>query len=302
MKTCVILNPTAGGAEGAEELLARELQAVDDLEIWRTTGAGDAGRMAARARDEGFERLVTAGGDGTLNEVLNGLAPRFEGLQLGLVPLGTGNDLARTLEIPRNVEEAVAILVSGTVRELDVARVETEEKVRYFLNVSAGGFSGEVDEILENEPEVKAAWGPFSYVRGAVEALSELEPYRTRLVLDPGGPGEERIRMAAVNVIVANARFVGGGLHVAPRAVCTDGLLDLVVVRAASVGRLSLLASKVLVSQHLDDELILHRQVPALEVHAEPAMSFNADGELIGHTPVRYRVLPGALRFVSPAS
>lgn len=301
MKTCVILNPTAGGAEDAEELLARELDALDDLAIWRTAGAGDAGTMAARARDEGFERIVAAGGDGTLNEVVNGLAPHFGDVELGLVPLGTGNDLARTLEIPRNVEDAVALLLTGVARPVDVARVEAE-KVRYFLNVSAGGFSGEVNEILEHDPEVKAAWGPLSYVRGAFEALSELEPYRTRLILDPGGAGEERIRLAAVNVIVANARFVGGGLHVAPRALCDDGLLDLVVVRAAAKGRLSLLASKLLVSQHLEDELILHRQVRALEVHAEPAMPFNADGELIGHTPVRYRVLPGALRFIGPAA
>lgn len=300
MRTFVILNPTAGGAEAAEELLARELAALDDLQIGRTTAAGDAQRLAARARRDGFERVVAAGGDGTLNEVLNGLAPDFDGLEVGLVPLGTGNDLARTLEIPRTVEEAVAVLVAGVTRRFDVARVEGET-VRYFLNVSAGGFSGEVGEILEQDPEVKAAWGPLSYVRGAFQALSQLEPYRTRLVIDPGGAGEEELRLASVNVIVANARFVGGGLHVAPPALPDDGLLDLIVVRAAPVGRLSVLASKVLVSQHMEDELILHRQVRRLEVHAEPSMPFNADGELIGHTPVRYEVLPQALRLVVPA-
>lgn len=299
MKTCVILNPSAGGAEGAGELLERELGARDRVEVWRTAAAGDAREMAARAVAQGFDRVVAAGGDGTLNEILNGLAPRFDAVELGLLPLGTGNDLARTLEIPRDVPAAVEALTFGRARSLDVARVDNDG-IRYFLNVSAGGFSGEIGEILEQDPEVKAAWGPLSYVRGAFEALSGLEPYRTRIVLDPGGAEEERLRLAAVNVIVANARFVGGGLQVAPRAVLDDGLLDLVAVRAAPVGRLSLLASKVLVSQHLEDELIVHRQVRALEIHSEPPMPFNADGELIGRTPVRYEVLPGALRFVVP--
>lgn len=301
MKTCVILNPNAGGAEGARKVLARQTGTRNDLQIWCTAEAGDARRMAARARDEGFGRVVAAGGDGTLNEVVNGLAPDFDGVEVGLIPLGTGNDLARSLEIPREPEAAVELLSAGTSRPMDMARVEGEA-VHHFLNVSAGGFSGEVGEILEQDPEVKAAWGPLSYVRGAFEALSELEPYRTRIVLDPGGPDEERIRLAAVNVAVANARFVGGGIHVAPRAACDDGLLDLVAIRAAPVSRLSLLASKVLVAQHLDDELVLHRQVSRLEIHAEPAMSFNADGERIGLTPLRYEVLPGALRFVTPGA
>lgn len=299
MKTCVILNPNAGGATGAREVLARHTEARNDLVIRCTAEAGEARRMAARAREEGFGRVVAAGGDGTLNEVINGLAPELDGIEVGLIPLGTGNDLARTLEIPRQPEAAVELAATGTARPVDVVRVEGEA-VHHFLNASAGGFSGEVNEVLDQDPEVKAAWGPLSYVRGAFEALSELEPYRTRIVLDPGGPGEERIRLAAVNVVVANARFVAGGIHVAPRAECDDGLLDLVVVRAAPVGRLSLLASKVLVSQHLDDELIVHRQVTRLEIRAEPAMTFNADGEPIGPTPLLYEVLPGALRFVTP--
>lgn len=299
-RTCVILNPHAGSAERIEESLARTVGRLGGIELRETNGAGSARELAARAVDEGFERLVAVGGDGTLNEVLNGLAPDFERAELGLVPAGTGNDLARTLEIPRDPEEALEVLRAGATRRLDVARVRCRSAERWFLNVSAGGFSGEVDPDLK--AEIKEAWGPLSYVRTAFEALSELETYRVRLVLEPDTPEEERIRLAALNVAVANGRYVGGGLHVAPEAAPDDGLLDVVAIRAAPAGRLSLLAPQVVAGQHLDHELVLYRQVRTLEVHSEPAMPFNADGEPVGDTPVRYEVVPGAVRFVAPAA
>lgn len=298
-RTCIILNPHAGSAEAVRETLRRVVGRLDRIEIRETGGAGTARELAARALEEGFERLVAAGGDGTLNEVLNGLAPDFARAELGLVPAGTGNDIARTLEIPPDPEEAVEVLLAGATRRLDAARLECAGETRWFLNVSAGGFSGEVDEELKGE--IKEAWGPLSYVRTAFEALADLEAYRVRLVLDPGTPKEERIRLAAVNVAVANGRYVGGGLHVAPEAEPDDGLLDVVAIRAAPAGRLWLLAPAIVAGHHLEHELVLHRQVRSLEVHAEPNMPFNADGEPVGDTPVRYDLLPGAVRFVARA-
>lgn len=299
MKTCVILNPRAGGAEAARESLLRALGRLDGVQILETSEAGMAKELAARAVREGFERVVAVGGDGTLNGVLNGLAPDFGRVELGLVPAGTGNDLARTLEIPSDPEEAVELLLAGTVRSLDVGHLQAGDVRRWFLNASAGGFTGEMDEELK--ADLKEAWGPLSYLRTAVEALADLEAYRTRLVLEPGTSEEERLRLATVNVVVANGRFVAGGLHVAPEAAPDDGLLDVIAIRAAPVARLSLLAPRVVVGQHLDHELVLHRRVRTLEIHSEPPMPFNADGEPVGPTPCRYQVLPGAVRFVAPA-
>lgn len=310
MKTCFVLNPNAGGAGEIRQVFDEVLGLHDDVVLRETAEAGDAARFAREAIDDGFDRVVAAGGDGTLNEVLNGIAPRFDRIELALVPLGTGNDLARTLDLrrdmPDDLREAIEQAIEGGARPLDVGVVRTghegegaiEGEPRYFMNMSAGGFSGEVDEKME--ADVKATWGPLSYVRGAFEALSELEAYRTRLRIEPGTEDEELLRLATVNVVVANARFVGGGVHVAPSAEPDDGLLDLVVIRAAPVARLSMLAPRVLVGQHLDEELILHRRVRRLEIRSEPPMPFNADGERIGRTPVAYEVLPGAIRFVCP--
>jgi diacylglycerol kinase (ATP) len=298
MRTCVILNPRAGGAEEIRESLGRAIDRLDGIEIRETERAGGARALAASAVAEGFDRVVAAGGDGTLNEVLNGIAPDFARVELGLVPAGTGNDLARTLGIPPDPEAAVEILARGAVRSLDLARLQTEEEERWFLNVSAGGFGGEVAEQLR--AEIKEVWGPLSYIRTAFEALAELETYRVRLTFEPGSSGAEILEVAAVNVVVANGRYVAGGIHVAPTAAPDDGLLDVVVIRAAPIPRLSLLAPQVALGQHLDHELILHRRVRSLAVESEPAMQFNADGELAGATPVRYQVVPGAVRFVAP--
>lgn len=298
MKTCVILNPQAGGARTIRESLRLAVGALERIEIRETDRAGAARALARQAVEEGFERLVAAGGDGTLNEVLNGLAPDFDRVELGLVPTGTGNDLARTLGIPPDPEGAVAVLAAGAVRQLDVARLQTEAAERWFLNVSAGGFSGDLDEHVK--AEIKEDWGPLSYVRTAFEALAELETYRVRLTLEPGSSEEETVREAAVNVVIANGRYVAGGLHVAPTAAPDDGLLDVILIRAAPIARLSLLAPRVAVGAHLDHELVLHRRVRTLEVASEPEMPFNADGEPIGTTPIRYQLLPGTVRFLAP--
>lgn len=300
MTTCVILNPRAGSADASRDRLRQAVDRLAGAEVRETGAIGEARTLAAGAVEEGFSRVVAAGGDGTLNEVLQGLAPDFDRVELGLIPVGTGNDLARTLGIPHDPVEALEVLEAGAVRTLDVARFTGSEGKRWFLNVSAGGFSGEVDEHLD--PEVKAAWGPLSYVRTAFDALAELEPYRTELTLSPGTSRQEELELSIVNLIVANGRYVAGGLPVAPEAAPDDGLLDLVVIRAAPVGRLSLVAARVALGQHLEHELVLHRRVRSLKVTSTPPMVFNTDGELAGPGPARFQVIPRAVRFVAPAA
>ncbi len=298
-ETRVISNPSAGGRSEAGTRRLERLAALPGFTVCETGGPGEARRLAGQAVAAGCRRLVVAGGDGTLNEVLNGLAPDFGRAEVALLPAGTGNDLARTLGLPGDPDEAFEVLAAGRTRALDLVRLECGDgESRYFVNASAGGFSGEVDERLD--AATKSAWGPLSYLRSALAALPALEPYDSSLVLDPGTPEEERLESELFNLVVANGRFVAGGVPVAPEAEVDDGLLDLVAIRAAPVARLALLAPKVAVGQHLDDELVVHRKVRALEVRSRPAMPFNADGETGIETPLRYRVLPGAIRFVVP--
>lgn len=292
MKTCVILNPTAGSVKELNTV-TDQLRRLPDAKIQTTARAGDALRFARELARKGCHYIIAAGGDGTLNEVINGVAPHAKEVQLGLLPLGTGNDFARTLVLPLTVEENLDVLLSQHSRPIDLVRVKSD-RVRYLINVSAGGFSGLVDEKLT--PEMKHTWGPLAYVRSAAAAFPDLHAYRTTIILDD----KERLSVDVYNVIVANGRFVAGGLPVAPEADPSDGLLDIILISKSSKPEIVLLAAQMLLGKHISNEAVVCRRAAKISIYSQPGMSFNADGELIGNDPAVFRIIPRALQFVVP--
>jgi len=198
VRPCVIVNPIAGSIKDLDVLLEK-LRRLRPGELHLTHKAGDAEIFARKAIHAGCNYVIAAGGDGTLNEVVNGIAtPRCaRAVCLGVVPLGTGNDFARSLGLPATLEENIDILRAKQTAPIDLVRVRSD-RTRYFVNVSTGGFSGLVDEKLT--PEIKRAWGPLAYVRSAAAALPELHAYRTSIVLD----GTERLSIDLYNVVIAN--------------------------------------------------------------------------------------------------
>lgn len=291
MRTCVVANPTAGSA-GDLGALEEAVGRMPDATLELTDGPGAAERLAREAVEAGAELVVAAGGDGTLNEVLNGLAGYFGRVRLGLLPLGTGNDFARTVGVPAELEGALAVLAAGRVRRLDVGRARGAAIERYFLNMSAGGFSGMVNEKMDED--MKSRWGPLSYLRSAVEALPELAPFHAVFTLD----GRERLAVETYSVVVSNGRFVASGIPVAPQSSVDDGLLDLMIAPVASFGRLAVLVPQVLLGLHVESDLLLFRRAARVEIGSEPAMTFNVDGEPIGETPLVLEVLPRVLDMV----
>lgn len=287
----VLLNPNAGGAD-ASDALRDAIRATPDVELYVCRNSGDATRLAAEALADGCDLVVAVGGDGTINEVVNGLAGDFGGAVLGVIPLGTGNDLARTLALPEDPLEAFQTAMQGTRRPLDVIRVRSGGETAYALNVCAGGFTGEVNEVMTDE--LKETWGPLAYLIGAVKALPDLEGYETRIAWDEG-PLEI---IDALNVVVANGRTAAGGRPAAPRANPEDGLLDVVVIRNGSGAELAALAATALAGDYLESDLVVHERVRRLRVESRPGMWFNVDGELFTKEPVHFEALPGALRVV----
>ncbi|MES1242992.1 MAG: diacylglycerol kinase family protein [Acidobacteriota bacterium] len=288
--TWFIVNPNAGSAD---ELAGME-QALDRLpgaSVRLTRQAGDAERLAREALEQGVERVVAAGGDGTLNEVVNGLSADFGRACLGLLPLGTGNDFARTIGMPNDLEEALAVLQEGRERTVDVARAEVDGRCRCFLNMSAGGFSGEVSERAS---EAKDRWGPLAYMRAAIGALPELKGFVTRITLN----GAETLELETYNIVVSNGRYVASGIPVAPQAVLDDGLLDVMIAPATTIPQLAVLVPTVLLGRHLDSDLLLFRKATRVEIEGDPPMGFNVDGELVGEGPARFEVVPRALRMI----
>src|SRR5207247_3989749 len=159
MRTCILLNPIAGGVKDIDAIRER-LRGLNPERFCISEQAGDAEKFASEAAD--FELIVSAGGDGTLNEVVNGIAQGGCNAALGVLPLGTGNDFARSLGVPNNLEAAIEQIIAGKTRPIDLVRV-TSDRVRYFANVSSGGFSGVVDEKLTQE--MKRRGGPLDSLR-----------------------------------------------------------------------------------------------------------------------------------------
>ena len=290
MKTCVILNPNAGTAL-AQEQLAEQLQRLPGLTVARTKEPGDARRFAQEAVQSGYDMVVAGGGDGTINEVLNGLATDFGQAAFGILPLGTANDFARTINIPADLPAAIDALLAGRMEETDVIRYSSTE-TRFFLNVSAGGFSGQVNEALTDE--MKQTWGPLAYLRSAAGVLPNLTDFRTFIAYDD----EPEQKVHLYNMVVANARYVAGGIPIAPAAQLNDGLADIIIVPAASMLELAVLGPQILLGSHLGSELVLFRRVRKISVRSEPGMWFNVDGELMSNAPAHFEVLPRAIKVV----
>ena len=290
MKTCIIINPNAGSAGQADALIALAQQV--EATCWHTGEAGEARAFAAQAAAEGYDLVAAAGGDGTVNEVVNGLMGQQRRPVLGIIPMGTGNDLARTLGLPLDPRDAFAILRTARTSPLDLIRVETGLQVVYGINAAAGGFSGQVGEQLT--PDLKATWGPLAYLLGTVKALPDLTHHRLRLAIDDEAPED----VPAFNVLIANGRTVGGGKPVAPPADPQDGLLDLIVIEQGSALELAEVAARFVTGSYLASALVWHRRVRQVRVEAEPGMWFNVDGELLTKEPLTFTVVPGGLHVV----
>ncbi|MFW5965881.1 MAG: diacylglycerol/lipid kinase family protein [Persicimonas sp.] len=292
MSTWFIVNPKAGSAGKYADLFA-SIGHRTGVKVHETEGPGDAERLARLACVKGAERVVAAGGDGTVNEVLNGLAGHFHQVTLGIVPLGTGNDVARSLGLPMDPEFATKYLLdSDDARQLDVMRVSNPATSRLAINHVNGGYSNLVTDRLSSE--VKQRWGPFAYIKEATSQLRDRTEYRTRIEWDDG----QIETVDAVNVFIANGRTVAGGLRIAPEASLEDGMVIAFVLPAGSLVELAGMAARALVGSLMESDHVIARPARRLHIESQPAMIFNVDGENFCERIVDVRVIPGMLRAI----
>ncbi len=292
-RTVVIWNPSAGSADGAAAV-REQLRSMTNVEIRLPQDRDESIEATIRAVEGGAELIVAAGGDGTVSSVIDGLMRSASRPILGILPLGTGNDLARSLALPREPRDALEVLSTANVSTIDSVHVTSSKTERWFGNMLTGGNTGRYMQHMTDD--VKRLWGPMCYLRGIVDVIRDLKVYTIHITCDDNRPE----RFEALNVFVANGRYSGGGLEVSPEARLNDGLLDIVIVRDGDPGDIAGLSTQYVVANYLQHKLIAFRQGQRITIDSQPRMPLTADGDAIGQTPLLLTVQPQCLQVLVP--
>lgn len=290
----VILNPHGGRWTGQAkiDIVEQALQAAKvDYDLKPTSRPEEGVELAQRAAQEGWPIVAAAGGDGTINQVLNGLLQVGEIAEpplLGLIPVGTANDLADGLGLPRDLKAACARLVAGRSRLIDLGQVND----RYFVNNSAVGLEA---VVTATHDQMRWFQGKHRYLLAALKVILSMESWHMKIAWDNGeydGP--------ALLVSVGNNSRTGGSFYMTPNALMDDGLIDFIY--GAGLNRLQLLhlLPKTFSGNHIHHPAIAYLQTTTLSIIADPPTPIQADGEIIDSqaTHIKYRILPQKLRVI----
>jgi diacylglycerol kinase (ATP) len=284
-KILVILNPAARGERARS--LKRSIQELSpDLAIRETRKPGDAKKMAQRAIAEGFKIIVAAGGDGTVNEVVNGIDGAD--VTLGVLPVGTMNVFALELGVEgRDLKKAWAIIERGHTREIDLPVANGS----YFVQLAGVGLDAEV--VRQTTPDFKKALGPISYVISLAQVAAR-KPPRLRAT-DAHGVWHE-----ASFILIGNGRYYGGPLALFREAKLDDGLLDIVMFKNQTHWDLMRYVQAIVFGDHRDLKDVEYFQTPRLRVDAEGEVPVELDGEIAGVAPYTFEFAPRKLRVLAP--
>ncbi len=297
MRTRLIVNPSSDQGHTLvvlPQIIGKLQQLGIDFDVVQTEAAGHAVTLAQQAVADGIERIVAVGGDGTCNEVANGLISVVDGDRtaiLGLIPSGSGNDLAVSLNIPQDVGEACAVLKNGSEQLIDMGRVTVDGTARYFVNIVGLGLDAEVAQDTQ----------PTTWLRGFPRYLLSVFrvliagqwPYPTEFSYN----GQQR-QQRLVLLAVGNGTRAGGGFLLTPDAKMDDGLFD--ICHASQMSRLRLLSllPKTLKGRHIYHPLVTMARSDLVEVLVEAGIPGHIDGETLcvaGHR-FKFEILPGVLR------
>jgi diacylglycerol kinase (ATP) len=297
----VILNPSAGKGNGArmEPVIRGYLDRLGlDYDLVLTEALWHAAELAQQAAADGFEIVVSAGGDGTTSEVVNGLVAAANGGvagTLGVIPLGSGCDFANTAGVPADVEESCTRLVEGSPKLVDIGRVSIPgEPTRYFDNTLGIGFDGVV--TLEAR-KFKRLRGMALYLPVVLKTVFlDFKPPTVKVELD-----DEVLELSALMVVVANGPREGGGFFIAPEAKPDDGLFDICAVNHMSRMAMLGIIPKFMNGSHVSEDTVAMRHSKRIKITSPDNLIAHADGEMISteHHEIEIEMLPRQLRVIS---
>jgi YegS/Rv2252/BmrU family lipid kinase len=309
----VIVNPSsASGATGsAWPGVASDLRSqFGPFNVEFTQKRGDAMMLAAAAAGK-TELIIACGGDGTISEVANGILNSGKDVELGILPSGTGGDFRRTIGIPTHSRQAAQILRAGKTRVIDVGSVtfvshHGHQTTRYFVGVSSFGMSAEViervkkggsDWLSRNGP--KWLTGPFSFGLSMMQTAMKSSVASVVVQLDD----EHEQNLTVANLCIANARYFGGGMKIAPEARLNDGKLDVISIGDLGAFKILVNAPRLYAGSHLSMDKVGHalaEKIIARPTASDAEISLEVDGELPGRLPATFQIVPNALRIRCP--
>jgi len=298
--TRVIVNPLAGAGRTAKkwpQIMALLKSIGLRFEYDLTEAQGHAIELARSAAKKGYELVVSVGGDGTINEIVNGLynADKLRDVTLGIISTGAGADYIRTIGIPRHFNKACHRLTNPRKLTVDLGVAEYVNSgqitKRLFVNFAGLGFDAEV--VKATTLRFKALGSTPSYLMGLLTTFLFYQPKQVSLTLD-GQPEERKVWTILMN----NGKYGGGGMLAAPNADPADGLLDVVVID--NLSKLDLLRSlpRIYKGTHLTHPKVIVRRAREIDIRSGEQMSLQADGELLGQAPARFYMLPAALNIL----
>lgn len=286
----IIYNPTSGREAFKKEMasvLKRFEQAGYETSTHATTGENDATKAAEIAVERRFDLIVIAGGDGTINEVIRGIAEKEYRPKIGIIPAGTTNDFARALELPREVHKAVDIILDeNNIKALDIGKVNGH----IFVNIAGGG---DLTELTYDVPsKLKAAIGQMAYYIKGLEKLPSLRPVSTVIEYD-----DEVIEEDIMLFLIANTNSVGGFEKLAPDAAIDDGYFDLIILKKTNLAEFLRIASLGMRGNHIGDKNIIYKQAKRIKITPKEKMLLNIDGEYGGMLPGEFINLQQHIEF-----
>ncbi|MFJ5965900.1 MULTISPECIES: diacylglycerol kinase [unclassified Bacillus (in: firmicutes)] len=289
----IIYNPTSGREifkKNLPQVLQKFEQAGYETSCHATTCEGDATQAAEKAAQREFDLIVAAGGDGTINEVVNGLAPLEKRPKLGIIPVGTTNDFARALGIPReDVLKATDAIIDGVAKPLDIGKVNGH----YFINIAGGGRLTEL--TYEVPSKLKTMLGQLAYYLKGMEMLPSIRPTEVEIEYD-GKLFHGEIMLFLVSL----TNSVGGFEKLAPDSILDDGMFDLIILKKVNLAEAIRVISLALRGEHIHDNNVIYTKANRVKVDVKDKMQLNLDGEYGGMLPGEFENLYRHIEFIVP--
>ena len=291
----VIYNPSSGKETAAQKIfgIAKRTLAVKDVEFtfYATKKKGDATKAARRACDNDYDLVISCGGDGTVNEVVNGIMLSNKKSKLAILPVGTINDFAQQLNIPKGIINFTKLLNVESFKKIDLGKAND----KYFVNVVGGGAFTNIPHIVPSD--VKTSFGKYAYyLQAAFEIPGQLDKsYNIKYTLD-----NKELEINTFLFLISNTSSVGGFKYLSPKAKCTDGLLDIMIIEKSSPADLLQIFTGILNGQHVNHGKVHYFQSEKVIIQSDTNITLDIDGEVGDTTPVTVSSINQAIEILTP--